>query len=105
MERRLGKAFIELSRPPPVRAFLLINDPTHWETNFQIATDLLVSKDGIPGSVRKASDPQFTKLFISNPDFLYSDSFNLPRFAQGPFLDCLRLLFEKQYGFQFEVEI
>lgn len=101
---RLGRAFVEAELPPPVHAVMMINDPTHWESNFQICTDLLVSKDGVPGSVRRADDPQFTKLFISNPDFLYSDSFALPRFAQGPFLDCLELLFKKQYGFGFEVE-
>jgi ribonucleotide monophosphatase NagD (HAD superfamily) len=74
-----------------------MSDPTMWEENLQIICDLLISKDGIPGSVRSPEEPQFVKLYMTNLDFLYADNFVLPRHAQGCFLICLEELYKRQY--------
>jgi hypothetical protein len=39
-----------------------------------------MSKDGRIGqSIRTNNDPQFVKLYLSNPDLIYAEKFVLPR--------------------------
>jgi len=87
---------------PQVKAVFYISDPTMWEENLQITCDLLISKDGIPGSVRSKDEPQFVKLYLTNPDIVFADAFSLPRIAQGSYLLCLDALFRRQYGMPIE---
>ena len=48
---------------------------------------------GCSGSKRKAEIPH-TPIFFSNPDLLYSNSYRLPRLAQGAFAVCLNELYQ-----------
>lgn len=38
------------------------------EESLQIFSDLIISKDGIPGSIRSSNDPQVVKVYTTNPD-------------------------------------
>eukprot|EP00826_Nyctotherus_ovalis_P056728 TRINITY_DN771_c0_g1_i1.p1 TRINITY_DN771_c0_g1~~TRINITY_DN771_c0_g1_i1.p1 ORF type:complete len:379 (+),score=88.48 TRINITY_DN771_c0_g1_i1:68-1204(+) len=87
---------------PPIKALFYLSDPTMWEENLQITCDLLISKDGIPGSVRAKNDPQFVKLYLTNPDIVFADAFSLPRIAQGSFFICLDAVFKRQYEMPIE---
>eukprot|EP00004_Rigifila_ramosa_P004892 TRINITY_DN15337_c0_g1_i1.p2 TRINITY_DN15337_c0_g1~~TRINITY_DN15337_c0_g1_i1.p2 ORF type:complete len:214 (-),score=54.01 TRINITY_DN15337_c0_g1_i1:14-655(-) len=78
----------------PVAAVVVMNDPTEWGETLQVLVDVLQS-DGIPGNVVAE---QRVQLFLSNPDFLWSAEFSQPRFGQGAFNDCLRLLFRQTTG-------
>jgi HAD superfamily hydrolase (TIGR01456 family) len=94
--------FVKDAALPQVKAVFYLSDPTMWEENLQITCDLLISKDGIPGSIRSKNDPQFVKLYLTNPDIVFADAFTLPRIAQGSYLLCLDALFKRQYGMPIE---
>ena len=52
------------------------------EMNQQVLVDLVMSVDGrIGGPLRTPKDKQPVKVFITNPDMLYSCKFDLPRIA------------------------
>ena len=57
------------------------------ELHLQIFADLIRSKDGQIGAkgsklhYRKKHDEQFVKLYCTNPDLTYSDSFVHPRLS------------------------
>jgi hypothetical protein len=43
-------------------------------------SDLILSRDGsLNGKRRGLSDPQQVRLYLTNPDLIYADKFNLPR--------------------------
>jgi hypothetical protein len=59
---------------------MLWSDAVNLELNLQLFTDLLLSKNGRLGQTRRAKgDPQFVKLYLTNPDLIYADKFQIPR--------------------------
>ena len=48
---------------PQIKAIFLLSTPTIWEENIQLISDFLISKDGIPGSIRTKNESQFVKLY------------------------------------------
>jgi ribonucleotide monophosphatase NagD (HAD superfamily) len=55
----------------------------------------------VPGSGR--ADGKQTPLYVSNDDFVFSGAYPHPRFAQGAFTRCLKLLYETHTGKPLEV--
>ncbi len=92
----------DLKAPLKIEAIFMLSDPTMWEENLQIMCDLIISRDGVPGSVRLPSEKQFVKFYMTNPDFLYADAFVLPRHAEGCYQYCLEGIFRRQYGREVE---
>ena len=66
----------------PIGAIMLMSDCTQQEECLQLFSDLLISVDGIPGSVRQ-DEPQFVDLYTNNSDLLFSASFDQPRMGGG----------------------
>ena len=79
-----------------------MSDPMVWEENLQLISDFLISKDGIPGTMRNKNENQYVKFYMTNPDIVYADEFPLPRIAQGSFLHCLRTLYKLMYNSEFD---
>ena len=79
-----------------------MSDPHRWEESLQIISDLLISVDGVVGSIRKENEPQYTKLYFTNPDHIFSDNFHIPRYTQGAFRLCLQELFKAQFEREIE---
>ncbi|OQS01497.1 hypothetical protein ACHHYP_00714 [Achlya hypogyna] len=82
----------------PIGAIIIFHDPIHWAQDLQIAIDALVGGEPL-GS---GTGPQ-TPLYVSNDDFTFSGAYPVPRFAQGAFTRCLKLLYEQHTGRQLEV--
>lgn len=61
----------------------MATDIRNWEINVQIFLDLLISKDGIPGSVRSNNEKQFVEFHLAIEELLYKDEFVRPRIAGG----------------------
>ena len=80
----------------------MMSDPMVWEENLQLISDLLISKDGIPGTIRNSNEQQYVKFYMTNPDIVYADEFPLPRIAQGSFIPCLQAIFRLIYNREFE---
>jgi HAD superfamily hydrolase (TIGR01456 family) len=77
-------------------AIFVFNDPRDWALDSQIILDLLLSKDGVLGTMSpKNGDPSLPnngwqqdnqpKLFFSNPDLFWATSHHMARLGQGGF--------------------
>jgi hypothetical protein len=82
VEKRLGYKIKDF---PQIHAILMATDLQKWEINMQTFIDLLISKDGRPGSIRASHEKQFVDFHLSAEDLLYKDEFNTPRIAAGKF--------------------
>jgi len=61
----------------------MATDLQKWEINMQTFIDLLISKDGKPGTIRNKQEKQFVDFHLSSEDLLYKDEFHTPRIAAG----------------------
>ncbi|ETL41019.1 TIGR01456 family HAD hydrolase [Phytophthora nicotianae] len=84
----------------PIDAIIVMHDPINWAPDIQVAVDGLIGGDP-PGSGRPSGKQ--TPLFVSNDDFVFSGAYPFPRFAQGAFTRCLKLLYEDLTGRKLEV--
>ncbi|CAK4681068.1 hypothetical protein LEN26_011131 [Aphanomyces euteiches] len=82
-----------------VEAIVILHDPIHWAQDIQIAVDVLVGGEPLGSGQGKQ-----TPLFVSNDDFTFSGAYPVPRFAQGAFTRCLKLLYEQHTGKPLEVQ-
>jgi hypothetical protein len=80
VENRLNKPISDLLK---VDSVMIMTDVVRWEVNVQLISDVLISKDGIPGTIRSLQDKQHVGCHIASIDLLYKDHFNLPRIAAG----------------------
>ena len=76
---------------------MMLTDVVRWELNIQLISDILISKNGIPGSIRSHNEKQYVEFHLASEDLLYKDSFNLPRIAAGSFFFSLSHLFNLKY--------
>jgi hypothetical protein len=77
----------------------MYTDVLRWEVNIQTFMDLLISKNGIPGTIRTKEDKQFVEFHLCSEDLLYKDEFHLPRnSAVGTFFISLDNLMQKVYN-------
>ncbi|RQM09618.1 hypothetical protein DD237_007142 [Peronospora effusa] len=84
----------------PIEAIIVMHDPINWAPEIQVAVDVLVGGDP-PGSGRPSGKQ--IPLFLSNDDFVFSGAYPAPRFAQGAFTRCLKLLYEDLTGRKLDV--
>ena len=77
-----------------IDAIFVFNDPRDWALDSQIILDLMLSKEGVLGTLSpKNGDKSLPnngwqqdgqpKLFFSNPDLFWASSYHLPRLGQG----------------------
>ena len=90
--KRFGMTAPELTSKLQFDAIFMACDVFCYELNLQIFTDLIMSKEGRLGTRRTDfSEKQHVKLFLTNPDLEYADSYSLPRQSgQYPFLLALQ---------------
>eukprot|EP01089_Gocevia_fonbrunei_P003552 TRINITY_DN1353_c0_g1_i6.p1 TRINITY_DN1353_c0_g1~~TRINITY_DN1353_c0_g1_i6.p1 ORF type:complete len:341 (-),score=27.37 TRINITY_DN1353_c0_g1_i6:2109-3131(-) len=81
-----------------ISAIFVMHDPKMWERNFQVLIDVLRSD----GSIGSLSPHQQIPLYFTNPDFLWTAEYHLPRFAQGAFRLCLSTIFQELTGRKLE---
>lgn len=84
----------------PIEAIIVMHDPIDWAPELQVAVDVLIGGDP-PGSGCPLGKQ--TRLYASNDDFVFSGEYPVPRFAQGAFMKCLKLLYEDLTGRKLEV--
>lgn len=84
----------------------MIHDSHDWGRDTQICCDLLRSQNGTIGSLspyhHTPNHRQSVPIFFSNPDFLWSNDFAVPRFGQGGFRKCLERVYEEVTGRELE---
>ncbi|PVI06461.1 HAD-superfamily hydrolase [Periconia macrospinosa] len=83
-----------------IDAIFVYNDPRDWGLDTQIIKDVLLSQQGILGTLSpKNGDPNLPNkgyqqdgqppLYFSNPDLLWAAKYHLPRLGQGGFREAL----------------
>jgi HAD superfamily hydrolase (TIGR01456 family) len=83
-----------------IDAIFVYNDPRDWGLDAQIIKDVLLSKQGILGTLSPKNGDAGLKnrgyqqdgqptLFFSNPDLLWAAKYHLPRLGQGGFREAL----------------
>ncbi|KAF2090103.1 putative HAD superfamily hydrolase [Saccharata proteae CBS 121410] len=83
-----------------IDAVFVYNDPRDWGLDAQIITDVLLSKNGILGTISpKNGNPELPNrgyqqdgqppLYFSNPDLIWAAKYHLPRLGQGAFREAL----------------
>ncbi|KAG4436669.1 hypothetical protein IFR05_007848 [Cadophora sp. M221] len=89
-----------------ISAVFVFNDPRDWALDTQIIMDLLMSKEGVLGTVSEKNgntslpnlgyqqDGQ-PKIYFSNPDLLWAAAYHMPRLGQGGFQAALAGVFNE----------
>lgn len=83
-----------------IDAVFVFNDPRDWALDTQIILDLLLSSQGVVGSISEKNDrPDLPNrgylqdgqppLYFSNPDLFWAAAYHLPRLGQGGFREAL----------------
>uniref|UniRef100_A0A061RP60 Had hydrolase n=1 Tax=Tetraselmis sp. GSL018 TaxID=582737 RepID=A0A061RP60_9CHLO len=80
----------------PVRAVLVMTDPTDWGRDVQLIADLVASGGVIEGRPPVPSGP--VKVFFGHSDLLWAAEFPRPRFGLGAFALALEVLYERATG-------
>ncbi|KAM5475871.1 hypothetical protein MauCBS54593_000553 [Microsporum audouinii] len=91
---------IDPSKCLKIDAILVFNDPRDWALDIQIIIDLLLSRDGIVGTIsdknnrddlpnRGYQQDGQPPLYFSNPDLLWAAGYHQPRLGQGGFCAAL----------------
>ncbi|KAJ3126974.1 hypothetical protein HK098_006941 [Nowakowskiella sp. JEL0407] len=93
----------------PFSCILIFHDPRNWGRDLQITIDLLLSQDGVFGTIaspESRNNGSFKQLpvYVSNPDFQWANEYHLPRFAQGAFHLCLERLYEECTGLKLNIK-
>ncbi|KAH7333172.1 HAD-like domain-containing protein [Rhexocercosporidium sp. MPI-PUGE-AT-0058] len=92
-----------------IDAIFVFNDPRDWALDTQIIMDLLLSKQGVLGTVsEKNGNPTLINhgyqqdgqptLYFSNPDLLWAAAYHIPRLGQGGFQAALAGVFTEVTG-------
>ena len=83
----------------------MLTDVVRWEINIQLFSDLLISKNGIPGSIRNKDEKQDVDFHLCAQDLLYKDAFEIPRIASGAFWHSLNHIFNLKYKREIEYKM
>ncbi|PGG95323.1 TIGR01456 family HAD hydrolase [Polytolypa hystricis UAMH7299] len=91
---------VDPSKSLKIDAILVFNDPRDWALDIQVILDLLLSSQGVLGTVSAKNNRDdlpnrgFLQdgqppLYFSNPDLLWAAGYHLPRLGQGGFREAL----------------
>ena len=99
----------KLGRPLRIAAILVFHDPRDWALDIQIVLDLLLSEQGVLGTVSpRNGNPKLPNngwqqdgqpaVYFSNPDLLWASDYHLDRLGQGGFCCALTGVFSAVIG-------
>lgn len=99
LPRPLHDPNTQSSGPLKIDAIFIFNDPRDWALDTQLILDLLLSRDGILGTISPLNNnPSLPNrgyqqdgqppLYFSNPDLFWAAKYHLPRLGQGGFREA-----------------
>lgn len=100
VEHRLNKKF-NPKQLISISSIFQINDVLDWEIPIQLSCDLLISKDGIPGSLRDKHSSNNVEYHLGCEEIEYVDVFKTPRICGGSYFYSLKSLFSLLYQMSF----
>lgn len=84
-----------------IHSIFILTDMKEWEKNIQVMSDLIISPNGIPGTIDKSGN-QFVQCFFAGHDLWFKDKFILNRIGLGGFVRSLEHLFLTQFRKELE---
>lgn len=99
LPRPLHDPHTQPQAPLKIDAIFIFNDPRDWILDTQLILDLLLSRDGILGTISPLNNsPSLPNrgyqqdgqppIYFSNPDLFWAAKYHLPRLGQGGFREA-----------------
>lgn len=88
---------MDLNKQISISSIFQVSDVLRWELPLQICCDILISKNGLPGTIRSIDNKYQVPYHLSLDEIDYKDKFILPRYAGGAFFSSVQFLFDKMY--------
>lgn len=87
----------------PIDAILVFADSRNWAADQQIILEILLSKNGVMGTV--ASDPSENKvgLYFAHSDFVWATDYGLSRYGMGALQVSIAALYQEHTGRELQV--
>ncbi|CAG8434035.1 9720_t:CDS:10 [Funneliformis mosseae] len=109
---KLGREDLKLTKKvdfsrESIAAIMMFHDSRDWGRDLQITLDVLRSRDGYVGTLRKENEvtSRAVPIYFSNPDIIWANDYPVPRYAQGSFRKCLELLFQDTTGHKLKYKL
>lgn len=83
---------------PKIDAIVLFGEPTRWETNLQLITDVLMTNGSLQHNDTSGYAEQRVPVLACNMDLQWMSDFSMPRFGHGMFMHCLESVYLKLVG-------
>lgn len=101
LPRPLHQPHTQPQGPLKIDAIFIFNDPRDWALDTQLILDLLLSHNGILGTISSLNNnPSLPNrgyqqdgqppLYFSNPDLFWAAKYHLPRLGQGGFREAFQ---------------
>lgn len=81
----------------PIEAILVFADSREWAADQQIILELLMSKNGVMGTVSKTFD-EGPPIYFAHSDFVWATNYNLSRYGMGALQITISALFKNHTG-------
>lgn len=85
-----------------IEAILVFADSREWASDQQIILELLMSKNGVMGTVSKTFD-EGPPIYFAHSDFVWATNYNLSRYGMGALQVTISALFKSHTGKELEV--
>lgn len=85
-----------------IEAILVFADSREWAADQQIILELLMSKNGVMGTVSKTFD-EGPPIYFAHSDFVWATNYNLSRYGMGALQVTISALFKSHTGKELEV--
>jgi len=76
----------------------ITSEPSDWGEALQVLMDILISENGLIGTIRSDFTVPPPMTVCCNPDYSYRDQYTTPRLTNGAFTSCLKTLYNERTG-------
>ena len=100
LEKVENRTLLNLKKFYPIKGIIQLSKITNWSIDLQLFSDLLISPNGIPGSVRKKEQKQFVDyhLFESNTLDIKKNIKENPIIDNGLFFPFLNHIYTRKFN-------
>ena len=100
LEKVENRTLLNLKKFYPIKGIVQLSKITNWSIDLQLFSDLLISPNGIPGSVRKKEQKQFVDyhLFESNTLDIKKNIKENPIIDNGLFFPFLNYIYTRKFN-------
>ncbi|CAR24105.1 KLTH0F07810p [Lachancea thermotolerans CBS 6340] len=87
----------------PIDAILVFADSRNWAADQQIILEILLSKNGVMGTVAKDPSDNKVGLYFAHSDFVWATDYGLSRYGMGALQVSIAALYQEHTGRELQV--